>query len=363
MAKKRVALILGSGGARGYAHIGAIRALQERDHEIVGIAGTSMGALVGGLYAAGTLDDYADWVSALSQRDVLRLMDATPFGAGALRLERVFAKMADMLSGHLIEDFPIPYTAVATDLGARREVWFQSGPVDAAIRASVAIPGAITPVMVNGRLLVDGGLLNPVPVEPLMGVDADYSLAVALSGWTPRDFGSSPAKESSQEQPAHLWLERFRKGAAGIFDNEWVASVMARFTSGKDEDDPTDALTDAAEALEGGPAVPSAEGETADEEALQAGVTSTAHDLAMTDDAPSYAPPPPGLGIAEVTGMALDTMSGLISRFRLAAQPPDLLVTVPGDAAKTMDFHRASELIDLGYALTVEALDEAFAGD
>lgn len=315
---RRVALVLGSGGARGYAHIGAIQVLKERGYEIAGIAGTSMGAVIGGLEASGKLDDYADWVTGLGPRDVLRLMDASPFGAGAIKLERVLARMSEFLDGARIEELPIPYTAIATDLGARREVWFTSGPVDVAIRASVAIPGVITPIMVNGRLLVDGALLNPVPVDAVAGVDADFTLAISLSGWTPRDFHATPDKTSSESSPPAEWLEQFRKGAAGIFENEWVAAVIARF-AGKPE------------------------------------------------PPPPFENAPPGLGIAEMANLAIDTMGSLITRYRLAAQPPDILVTVPNDSARTLDFHRAQELIDLGRDLTAKALDATFgaleAGD
>ncbi|NLI17576.1 MAG: esterase, partial [Actinomycetales bacterium] len=169
----RVALALGSGGARGYAHIGVIEELRERGHDVVTIAGTSMGALVGGLAAAGTLDEFTAWVSGLTQRDVLRLLDPTLTGPGAIKAERVVRKVSEILDGALIEDLPIPYTAVATDIGSRREVWFQDGPVDVAIRASIAIPSVITPVMLNGRLLADGGLVNPVPVGPTTATHAD----------------------------------------------------------------------------------------------------------------------------------------------------------------------------------------------
>lgn len=313
---KRVALVLGSGGARGYAHIGAIDVLKERGYEIVGIAGTSMGAVIGGLEAAGKLEEYTDWVTTLGPRDVLRLMDASPFGAGAIKLERVLSRMTEILDGARIEELPIPYTAIATDLGARREVWFTSGPVDVAIRASVAIPGAITPIMVNGRLLVDGAVLNPVPVDAVAGLDADFTLAVSLSGWTPRDFNATPARASSDASPPAEWLEHFRRSAAGIFENEWVASVLARFGGRPDEK----------------PEPP----------------------------APTFEDAPSGLGISEVANLAIDTMGSLITRYRLAAQPPDVLVTIPGNSARALEFHRAVELIELGRKLTVEALDAAF---
>src|SRR3954468_13867645 len=131
----RVALALGSGGARGYAHIGAIQVLEERGYEIVTIAGSSMGALVGGLCAAGKLPEYTEWVCGLSQFDVLRLLDLSLSAPGAIRAEKIFARVRELLDGVLIEDLPIPFTAVATDLAARKAVWFQRGPAQVAIRA------------------------------------------------------------------------------------------------------------------------------------------------------------------------------------------------------------------------------------
>jgi len=238
MVGKRVALVLGSGGARGYAHIGAIDVLTERGYEIVAVAGSSMGALVGGLHAAGKLHDYTEWVTSLNQRDVLRLLDVSLNGPGVLRLERVLARMTEYLDGVLIEDLPIPYTAVASDLGARREVWFTSGPLETAIRASIAIPAMITPIMVNGRLLVDGGVLNPVPMEPVMGVDADFTLAINLSGEKTHHVGSSPTRESAAQLPPNEWLDRFRRTAAGVWENDFIASILARFSRTDDADRP-----------------------------------------------------------------------------------------------------------------------------
>ena len=316
MVGKRVAIVLGSGGARGYAHIGAIQVLTERGYQIVAVAGSSMGALVGGLHAAGKLPDYTDWVTSLTQRDVLRFLDVSLMSPGVLRLERVLARMTEYLDGVLIEDLPIPYTAVASDLGARREVWFTSGPLETAIRASIAIPAMIAPIMVNGRLLVDGGVLNPVPMEPVIGVDADFTLAVNLSGEKHHHFGGSPTRETAAQRPPHEWLDRFRRTAAGVWENDFVTSILARFSR---TDEP--------------------------------------------QDHPAYDPPPAGLGITDVTWMSLDAMGSLITRYRLAALPPDVLVTVPGDSAKILDFHRATEIIELGRRLTEAALDDAFGDE
>jgi NTE family protein len=151
----RVALALGSGGARGYAHIGVLQVLRERGYEIVGIAGSSMGALVGGVQAAGRLDELADWAKSLTQRTILRLLDPSIRAAGVMRAGKILDAVRDILGPVSIEQLPIPYTAVATDLLAGKSVWFQRGPLDDAIRASIAIPGVIAPYALDGRLLAD----------------------------------------------------------------------------------------------------------------------------------------------------------------------------------------------------------------
>ena len=179
---KKIALALGSGGARGYAHIGVIKEVQAQGHEIVAVAGTSSGAMVGGLYAAGALDEFTNWVTTFTQKDVLLLLDPVLKGPGAIRAEKVMSRVRSMLNGIQIEDLPIDFTAVATDLNSMREIWFQEGPLHLAIRSSIAIPSLITPVSLNGKILVDGGLLNPIPVAPLSAAGADLIIAVDLAG-------------------------------------------------------------------------------------------------------------------------------------------------------------------------------------
>ena len=155
--KKRVALVLGSGGARGYAHIGVIEEIEKRGYEIACIAGCSMGAVVGGIYAAGKLQDYRNWIESLDYLDVLRLVDVS-FRLGAIRGEKVFGQIRKIVGEINIEDLRIPYTAVATDLTNQQEIWFQEGCLHQAMRASAAIPSLFTPVMQGNRMLVDGGL-------------------------------------------------------------------------------------------------------------------------------------------------------------------------------------------------------------
>ena len=163
-----------------------IHELHARGYQIVGIAGSSMGALVGGLQAADRLDEFADWARSLTQRAILRLLDPTLTAAGVLRAEKILDAVRDILGELLIEELPIPYTAVTTDLLAGKSVWLQRGPVDEAIRASIAIPGVISPHAVGGRLLADGGILDPLPMAPIAAVNADLTIAVSLSAARPQ---------------------------------------------------------------------------------------------------------------------------------------------------------------------------------
>lgn len=180
--RPRVGLALGAGGAKGLAYIGVIEELDARGFDVVAIAGSSMGALIGGIYAAGKLDVYRDWVSALAKLDVLRLVDWSLSGGGLIKGERIIGVLRELIGEERIEELPITYTAVATDIDRQREVWLDRGPLFEAIRASIAIPSIFRPHMREGRRLVDGGLLNPVPVMPLLGADCEYIFAVSVDG-------------------------------------------------------------------------------------------------------------------------------------------------------------------------------------
>ncbi|WGX95932.1 patatin-like phospholipase family protein [Nocardioides sp. L-11A] len=314
----RVALVLGSGGARGYAHLGAVQELRDRGHEIVAVSGTSMGAVIGGLVAAGKDDEFAAWASTLTGRRVVRLADPTWTGGGAATAERLMAALDDIVGDVTIESLPIPYTAVATDLAARREVWFQRGPLIPAMRASFAIPGLFTPAVVDGRVLVDGGLLNPLPLEPTAAAAADFTVAVSLQGPREPHEPTSPARGFSVRRA------------------EWAADLRRRFRRGEE---------DLAEAVPPAPPAPPV--------------------LPVPPEAPAEAPSAetvdvrPDVRTSEVVSLSFDAMQSLITRYRLAALPPDVLVTVPLSAARTIDFHRAEELLDLGRTLTKAALDDA----
>lgn len=178
---KRIALVLGSGGARGLAHIGVIRELEVRGYRIETISGCSMGALVAGLYAAGKLEAYAEWAVTLKKYDVFKLLDVGG-ASGLIAGNKIMAKLQEWIEDVQIEDLPLPYSAVAVDIEREREVWFNEGPLYDAIRASIAIPGVFTPHVYRGRTLVDGSVLNPIPVAPTFNRITDMTFVVDANG-------------------------------------------------------------------------------------------------------------------------------------------------------------------------------------
>lgn len=178
---KTVSLVLGSGGARGYAHIGVIRELESQGYTIKSIAGSSMGALIGGLYAAGKLDEYEQWIKNFDVFDVMKLIDFSFNKNGMINGEKVFEHIGTMIGDIQIQDLNIPFTATATDIIKRKEVWIQNGSLKDAIRASIAIPTIFTPKEINGTFLFDGGILNPVPIVPTISEFTDLVIAVNLN--------------------------------------------------------------------------------------------------------------------------------------------------------------------------------------
>src|SRR5688572_10035701 len=218
---EKVALVLGAGGARGLAQIGVIAALEARKLNIVAIAGSSSGALVGGLHAAGKLAEFSEWLLRLDRRGMLRLLDPG-FGRPALfGGQRLIAALRELAGSPRIEDLPVDFTAVAVDLMRQREVWLREGDLWDAIRASIAIPGLFTPYEVHGRALVDGGLLAPLPIAATRLSDAHRLLAVDMHGWPQRPPGEPAREGTSPPVPAsRSWLTSWlRSGdAAGSVD-------------------------------------------------------------------------------------------------------------------------------------------------
>lgn len=304
---KTIALALGSGGARGYGHIGIIEEIESRGWEIVGVAGTSMGAIVGGLYVAGGMEAYRDWAVELGKRDVMRLLDPALGGAGIMRASKVMSKVKEYVGDLRIEDARMPYTAVAVDLVTQREVWFTSGPMVPAMRASMAIPTVFTPLARDGMVLADGGLLNPVPVAPLASVHADAIIAVNLSG------PSQTTAYAREEVFTGIKLPKVRFPNIPQMIEPALRALVPAFGRRSD------------------------------------GIPVKTHGL--------------GMNTLDVMDRSLNLMQNTIRRYRLAGFPPDVLINIPLDACGTLDFHRARELVEVGRERASLALDAWEAGE
>ncbi len=177
---KKVALVLSAGGARGLAHIGVIEELEKRGFQITSIAGTSMGALIAGIYSTGKLSEFKQWALQLSKADVYRLVDFT-MNLGFVKMDRVFDELRTLVGSWQMEDLKIHTSIIAADINGKEEVIFEKGKLFDAIRASVAYPTVITPVELDGKLLVDGGIVNPLPVNKVKRNEGDIIVAVDLS--------------------------------------------------------------------------------------------------------------------------------------------------------------------------------------
>jgi NTE family protein len=180
MTNKTVSLVLGSGGARGLAHIGVIHWLEENRYDIRSISGCSIGALIGGIHACGKLDIFEEWVRAISKLDIIRLLDVSWGKQGLVEGERIISALKDLVGDRRIEDLPIEYTAVASNIKREKEVWLKRGSLFDAIRASISLPLFFTPVEMNGMTLLDGGVLNPVPIAPTFEDNTDLTIAINL---------------------------------------------------------------------------------------------------------------------------------------------------------------------------------------
>jgi NTE family protein len=217
--KPRIGLALGAGSARGWAHIGAIRALEERGVKPDLICGTSIGALVGAVYASGQLDQFESWVTGLAWTQVVRLMDITWKG-GLIRGHRLFDLFRTTFRDREIAELETPFGCIATELSSGREIWLREGKLLDAVRASIATPGLFTPVIRNGTVLVDGGLVNPVPVSMCRAYGAEIVIAVDLS-WGKLGPYRNMGRELPPSPPeAPGWLERLRP--------EWLGAARAK---------------------------------------------------------------------------------------------------------------------------------------
>ncbi len=298
-ARKTVSLVLGSGGARGMAHVGVIEYLLEQGYEIRCISGASIGALVGGIYATGRLDLFRDWLLALSKTDVLRYLDFSFSGTALFRGEKIIDALRELVGEHLIEDLPVSYTAVATDVERQKEVWLADGPLFDAIRASIAVPTIFTPYHYRGMRLLDGGLLNPVPIAPTLKEVTDLTIAVNLN---------AVSVDHSSHKPPHK-PPRKAAGRKGVTapPRGIVEAYHQRINGFLDE--------------------------------LQQGFSDLAFRSSGADD----------LGLFDLLNNSFETMQNAIANIKLATYSPDVVIEIPRETCKAHEFYRARELVEVGY--------------
>lgn len=290
--RKTVSLVLGSGGARGLAHIGVIRWLEENNFEVVSISGCSMGALIGGVYAAGKLNEFEQWVRAIDKKSILSFLDISWRLSGLVKGDKIMDALVELVGDRKIEDLSIPYTAVAANLDTGKEVWFQSGGLFDAIRASISLPFFFTAFEYKGHSLIDGGVLNPVPIAPTFGNHSDITLAISLGG-EPEEIPKPSPKELSEQNGLTSSLVDI-SGRIARYLKEWSGS------------EPTDGKRD--------------------------------------------------LGVYEVGMRSFDAMQNTIARQKLAAYPPDFELSIPSNVCEMLDFHLAEEVIEFGYRRAQEKL-------
>ena len=299
----RIGLVLGGGAARGWAHIGAIRALEEAGIRPDVVCGTSIGALVGAVYANGDLDWLEEWVGQLTWQTVVRLLDLKLSG-GLLGGRKVIEVFAAQFNGRDISELQMPFTAVATELDTGREVWLQDGGVVDAVRASIAIPGIFTPIWHDGVWLVDGGLANPVPVSAARAMRADCVIAIDLNNdiLNGRDLGGAvdTRPEAVVRAPVVDPL------ASAIAAGRRFGGPLRRWLQPPGLDAPDAAATTVADVR-----VPS---------------------------------------MLSAIAQSIDIMQVRITRSRLAGEPADILIQPRLGGVGIFDFHRAAPAIAEGRA-------------
>ncbi|MGB2065399.1 MAG: patatin-like phospholipase family protein [Marinomonas gallaica] len=297
MSQKTVSLVLGSGAARGHAHIGVINAIEEEGFKVVSVSGCSIGAIVGGIYLCGKLAEYQKWAESLDRFHVLKLLDMAVLMGGYVRGDRYFQVIEDLIGNKVsIESLPLPFTAIGVDILSQKEFWFQRGSLLQAMRASSAVPSVVSPVQVGSRVYVDGGVLNPLPIIPTVSAGADYIIAVDLNG---------PAQHPAN--PPFVVPEK---------ESEWWHNIKDFFSKAKEE---------------------SGGGEVMEPEKRY--------------DTQSW-------GRIQTINIMFETMQESLTQYKVAGYPPDLLISIPKDACSFYEFWRSKELIKLGYDVATEALSQ-----
>ena len=367
---KRVALALGSGGARGWAHIGVIRALEEAGIPIDYVAGTSIGAFVGSIYAVGALDELERFVTELDWRAIVSLLDVEFPTQGLLDGGKIYDLLYEHLLERQIEDTQIPFACVATDLQSQAAVTFQTGSVVDAVRASISIPGVFTPYEHEGQFFVDGGVVNPVPVNVAKEMGGDIVIAVNLNYPHPDTEATAQRSET-----VHPHDPPQRSDGSNVPEREPAAATpavqdaaMGRQPGADQASPPEDSTAPSSGALDaiaahGKAALP----EQAQDLLLK--VRSRYDNVRdhlsqkisrwlpeQSNDAAKNAPSSPN--IFDVIGGSINIMEQQVTQIQLQVTPPDILLQPHLSQYGIFDFHRAEDLIAEGYRCAQASLSE-----
>ncbi len=309
--KTRIALVLGGGAARGWAHIGVIHELADLGIEPDLVVGTSVGSIVGGAYASGNLVQFEEWISGLGRVDIIRLLDAQMTGGGFLQGNRLMAAIEKRIGDPNIEDLPIPFACVATELGTGREVWLREGSLLDACRASIALPGMFAPSRnMQSRLLLDGGLVNPVPVSLARAMGGDIVIAVNLNGdLIGRHFFIHKAEQPVSDEEWERELVEIEESDSAIA--KWAARMRIGF-----------------------------------------GVRLDSYISSLRK---KESPEP---GLFDVIAGSIDIMQDRITRSRMAGEPPDIHIAPLLNHIGLMEFDRAAECIREGREATRRQKEE-----
>lgn len=290
-------MVLSGGGARGIAHVGVIEELERRGYQIASVTGTSMGAMVGGIYADGALDAFRDWMLTLDKRKVFSLVDFTLSRSGLVKGDKVFNKMKDIIPDTPIEELRIPFAAIAVDLIHDREVVFREGSLFEAIRASVSIPTVLTPVKTTDGLLVDGGVLNNIPISHAPRVEGDLLVVANVNARIPVQLPEISKEEDARQKKAYKKkIEEFQYYLQKILPTN-----------------PAEKLTHS-------------------------------HEDKM--------------GYFNLINKTISLMTYSMAQMSLKYYSPDVLIEVSRDSCGTYDFFKAGEMLALGKAATERALNK-----
>ena len=294
----KISLVLSGGGARGLAHIGVIEELERQGFDIVSISGTSMGALIGGMYATGKMQEFKEWIQKLDKYEVFKLIDFTLSNQGFIKGTRVFEKMKEFVPDVNIEDLKFDYTATATDLLNAKEVVFKSGSLFEAIRASISIPTVFTPVESHGTLLVDGGVFNNLPISYVKRENDSILIVVDVNADVPIVFNAIERKSENIQESDSDFSHKI-KGVHSYFSkfNTFNAESTENSNSNK-------------------------------------------------------------LNYFDIMDKTTNILADQVSKMVLEKNPPDILVNISRETCLTFDFYKAAELIEVGRQTASIAFDK-----